>query len=62
MNLIRFVLHVKRSKRSGILLKFTFQGSHFGNQALNYMPNSHTRWNTVRINNHIRNDSIHSER
>jgi hypothetical protein len=33
----------------------------FTEHTLNQMTNSHTGWNSVRVHNHVRNDTLHSE-
>lgn len=62
MNLLSLVLHIKWSERSRVFTKSSLQSSHLTDQCLDHMPDCHSGRNTVRIDNHIRYDSVHCER
>ena len=62
MDLVSLFFHIKFSERSSIFFEFSFQSCHLSNQAFDDVTNSHTRWDTVRIDNKIWNNAINSKR
>lgn len=62
MDLFSFVLHVKGSEWGSVFTKSSLQSSHFTNQCLNNVTNCHSGGNTVRIDDHIGDNSVHGER
>lgn len=61
VNLFCFLLHVKWSEWSSILKESTLQSRHFSDQRLDNVPDCHSRRNAMRINDHVRNNTIHCE-
>jgi hypothetical protein len=62
MNFNSLLFHVEWSKRSSVFLKTALECSHLTDEGFDDVTDCHSGRNTVRINDHVWDDTIHCER
>ena len=62
MNFNSLLFHVEWSKRSSVFLETALECSHLTDEGFDDVTDCHSGRNTVRINDHVWDDTIHCER